>query len=70
MASCLHHSFDTSQGTPPVICDNAVLPPKDPIAQQQTTETSPPAGNNLFSQQFASQLSYRSDQFMPMATLQ
>ena len=38
--------------------NNAVIPPLDPNGQQQqATETSPPAGNNLFSQQFANQLS-------------
>ena len=38
--------------------NNAVIPPQDPNGQQQqATETSPPAGSNLFSQQFANQLS-------------
>ena len=58
MTTLLHHYFHTFQGTPTVNPDNAVVPPQDPNGQQQqATETSPPAGNNLFSQQFANQLS-------------
>ena len=58
MAARLHNCFHASQGTPSLNPNNAVIPPQDPNRQQQqATETSPPAGNNLFSQQFANQLS-------------
>ena len=57
MAARLHNYFHTSQGTPSLNPNNAVIPPQDPNGQQlqQATETSPPAGNNLFSQQLANQ---------------
>ena len=43
---------------PTVNPNNAVVPSQDPNRQQQkATETSPLAGNNFFSQQFANQLS-------------
>ena len=56
MAARLHNYFHTSQGTPILNPNNAVIPPQDPSGQQQATETSPPAGNNLLSQQLANQL--------------
>ena len=58
MATYLHHYFHTFQGMPTVDPDNVTVPPQDPNRQQQEArETSPPAGNNLFSQQFANHLS-------------
>ena len=64
MTTCLHHYFNTSQGTPSVNPDNSVMPTQEPNGQQQqTAENSPPAGNNLFSQQFASQLSVGNNLF-------
>ena len=56
MAARLHNCFHTAQGTPILNPNNAVIPPQDPSGQQQATETSSPAGNNLFSQQLANQL--------------
>ena len=53
MADYLPNFFHTSQGTPTVNPDNAMVPPQDPNGQQQQeTETILPAGNSLFSQQF------------------
>ena len=52
MAARLHNYFHTSQGTPSLNPNNAVILPQDPSGQQQqqeATETSPPAGNNLSS---------------------
>ena len=51
-------TFTPSKGMPTVDPDNVIVPPQDPNRQQQQArETSPLAENNLFSQQFAKQLS-------------
>ena len=64
MAAHLHHYFHTSQGTPSVNPNNVVISPQHPNGQQQqATETSPPAGNNLLSQQFANELSLGNNLF-------
>ena len=71
MATFLHQYFHISQSMPTVNPDNAMVPPQNPNGQQQkATETNPPAGNNLFSQQFINQLSSFLHQFMPLAPLQ
>ena len=58
MAARLYNFFHASQDMSSLNPNNAVIPPQDPNGQQQqATETSPPAGNNLFTQQFANQLS-------------